>query len=215
MNVYQKLQAARIKLQSTKLSKSGNNKFAGYQYFELGDFLPTIQTIFNELGLCGAVSYTPELALLTIVNCDKPDESIVFSSPMADAALKGCHPIQNLGAVETYQRRYLWVTAMEIVEHDALDATTGKEAQEKAIKPAKGVIKATDGAMDALTPEQQQQARDEAAYIAQSHKDGDRVSAYEEYKSIADNDLKIAVWSLLPSNVRTDLKRMNDELTTA
>jgi hypothetical protein len=42
---------------------------------------------------------------------------------MADAQLKGCHPIQNLGAVETYTRRYLWVTAMEIVEHDALDSS--------------------------------------------------------------------------------------------
>ncbi len=31
-----------------------------------------------------------------------------------------------MGAVETYQRRYLWVAALEIVEHDALDATTGK-----------------------------------------------------------------------------------------
>jgi hypothetical protein len=44
---------------------------------------------------------------------------------MGSAALKGCHEVQNIGAVETYQRRYLWVTAMEIVEHDALDATTG------------------------------------------------------------------------------------------
>jgi hypothetical protein len=42
---------------------------------------------------------------------------------MAEANLKGTHPIQNLGAVETYQRRYLWMTAMEIVEHDILDAS--------------------------------------------------------------------------------------------
>jgi hypothetical protein len=46
---------------------------------------------------------------------------------MSTAALKGCHEVQNLGAVQTYIRRYLWVTAMEIVEHDALEATTGKD----------------------------------------------------------------------------------------
>jgi hypothetical protein len=44
---------------------------------------------------------------------------------MSRAELKGCHEVQNLGAVQTYLRRYLWTTAMEIVEHDALDATTG------------------------------------------------------------------------------------------
>jgi hypothetical protein len=27
----------------------------------------------------------------------------------------------------TYQRRYLWQLALDIVEHDALDATTGQE----------------------------------------------------------------------------------------
>lgn len=213
MNVYQKLQAARIKLQSTKLNKSGHNKFAGYQYFELGDFLPTIQTIFNELGLCGSVSFTPELAFLHIVNCDKPEETIVFSSPMSEANLKGCHPIQNLGAVETYQRRYLWVTAMEIVEHDALDATTGSETA-NGIKRGKGVIKPTDGALEALSPEDQDFARGEASYIQCSFNDGNAQNAYEEWCTIADNDMKVAIWSLLDSKVRSALKKMKQEEPT-
>jgi hypothetical protein len=51
--------------------------------------------------------------------------SVMFTSPMSSAALKGCHDVQNLGAVQTYLRRYLWTNAFEIVEHDALDATTG------------------------------------------------------------------------------------------
>jgi hypothetical protein len=50
---------------------------------------------------------------------------------MSSAALKGCHDVQNLGAVQTYLRRYLWTNAFEIVEHDALDATTG------GVEPAK------------------------------------------------------------------------------
>lgn len=127
MSAYKKLMAARIKLQSSKLTKSGNNKFAGYQYFELGDFLPTVQNIFNELGLCGVVSFTSTLATLRVVDVDNPESFIEFTSPMGSAALKGCHEVQNIGAVETYQRRYLWVTAMEIVEHDALDGMTGSK----------------------------------------------------------------------------------------
>jgi hypothetical protein len=124
MSVYKKLMQARLALQNTKLKKSGVNKFAGYSYFELGDFLPTVQNIFSDVGLCGYISYSPEIATLTIV--DVEDNSLILiTSPMAEANLKGTHPIQNLGAVETYQRRYLWMTAMEIVEHDILDATTG------------------------------------------------------------------------------------------
>jgi len=122
MSVFTKLNQARIKLQNTELTKSGHNKFAGYRYFELGDFLPAIQDIFRNLNLCGVVSYTAEYATLTIVDIDDKSQ-IVITSPMGSAALKGCHEVQNIGAVETYQRRYLWVTAMEIVEHDALDSS--------------------------------------------------------------------------------------------
>ena len=129
MSVYKKLNAARWKLQNTELKKSGHNKFAGYKYFELGDFLPTINGIFSDAGLCGVVSFDSELATLTITDVDDGSQ-IVITSPMGSAALKGCHEVQNIGAVETYQRRYLWVTAMEIVEHDALDSVTGASSGE-------------------------------------------------------------------------------------
>lgn len=123
MSVYKKLQQARIKLQNTKLNKSGHNKFAGYKYFELGDFLPAIQTIFAEIGLCGVVSFDHNMAYLQINDIeDANGASIMFTSPMSSAALKGCHEVQNLGAVQTYLRRYLWVNALEIVEHDAVDS---------------------------------------------------------------------------------------------
>jgi hypothetical protein len=136
MSVHKKLMQARIKLQGIELSKSGHNKFAGYKYFELGDFLPHIQTIFNDIGLCGVISYSSEYATLCITDTDD-GTVIVITSPMAEANLKGTHPIQNLGAVETYQRRYLWMTALEIVEHDVLDASEPvKEAPKAAPAPA-------------------------------------------------------------------------------
>ena len=122
MSVFKKLSKARVMLQQVEMTKSGNNKFAGYKYFELADFMPHINRIFDELGLVGVVSYTNELATLNIYDIDG-GEPIVITSPMAEATLKGYHPVQNLGAAETYQRRYLWVTALEIVEHDALDSS--------------------------------------------------------------------------------------------
>jgi hypothetical protein len=117
------------------MKKSGLNKFAGYSYFELGDFIPHIQTIFNEVGLCGVVSFDAIQATLCITDTEDGSQ-IVVTSPMAEANLKGAHPIQNLGAVLSYQRRYLWMAAMEIVEHDIIDAAPATEPEPKpAPKP--------------------------------------------------------------------------------
>ena len=138
MKVYSKLSRARVALQGRSLNKSGNNKFAGYKYFELADFLPTVQAIFNDVGLCDVISFTEDVATMTIYDVED-GSSVVFTSPMGSANLKGCHMVQNIGAVETYQRRYLYTVAMAIVEHDALDATTGGIAPE--VKPEVKVVK--------------------------------------------------------------------------
>lgn len=135
MTAHSKLMTARMTLQKTQLKKTGHNKFAGYYYFELGDFLPTIQEIFAGLGLCGIVSYGTDIATLTITDMED-GTTLAITSPMSSAALKGCHEVQNLGAVQTYIRRYLWVTALEIVENDVLDATTGSVEPTKAKAPA-------------------------------------------------------------------------------
>ena len=122
-------------LQSMQLKKSGKNKFAGYEYFELGDFLPAIQDICGQVGICGAINFNPELATLTIYDIEKVGDKIEFSCPMSSAQLKGCHDVQNMGAVITYLRRYLWTNAFEIVEHDALDAVMGKDEPAKKPEP--------------------------------------------------------------------------------
>jgi hypothetical protein len=125
---------ARVKLQSTEMKKSGLNKFAGYSYFELSDFIPHVQTIFNDLGLCGVVTFSTEYAQLCITDVDD-GTVIVITSPMAEANLKGAHPIQNLGAVLSYQRRYLWMAALELVEGDAVDSAPPLEAPKPEPKP--------------------------------------------------------------------------------
>jgi len=131
MNVYQKLNEARAKFHTKALKKSGHNKFAGYNYFELGDFVIPAIEIFNEVGLTSIIRFGKEIAEFIVVNTEKPDEIIVFTSPMSSAALKGCHEVQNLGAVQPYLSRYLWVSVLHIVEHDALDATTGSKVVEE------------------------------------------------------------------------------------
>lgn len=138
MTVHRKLMEARVRLQSTELKKSGLNKFAGYSYFELGDFIPAIQQIFYDVGLCGIVSFKSDYAELSIYDTED-GTMVMITSPMADANLKGAHPIQNLGAMESYQRRYLWMTAMELVEHDPIDSSAGADAPKRAEPPPPAV----------------------------------------------------------------------------
>ena len=203
MGVHKKLMEARIALQAAPLKKSGHNKFAGYQYFELGDFLPTINQIFSKVGLCGVVSFDKELATLTITDTDDNSE-IKLTSPMADANLKGCHPIQNLGAVETYTRRYLWVSAMEIVEHDALDSSA-------PLKEDKVVISPTQGAQDNIPLEELQYLQEMAVELIAMCEQGDPKAAWVKLEEEnLDSEQKVALWTLLPSKVRTALKKAKE-----
>jgi len=200
--VHKKLMQARIMLQNAPLKKSGHNKFAGYSYFELGDFIPTINAIFNEVGLCGVVSYDSEIASLTITDTDD-GTNIIITSPMAEANLKGCHPIQNLGAVETYTRRYLWVTAMEIVEHDALDSSAPLKEQV--------IITPTQGATQNIPIEELRYLEELAIELIATCEQGDPKSAWVRLeKENLDAEQKIALWTLMPSKVRSALKKAKE-----
>jgi hypothetical protein len=140
--ICRKLSTARMKMHASNPTKSGENKFAGYHYFELGDFMPATLAAFDEVGLCGIVSFTTEIATLEIVDTET-GASLTITSPMSEATLKGCHPVQNLGAVETYQRRYLWSAVMELTESDALDSSEPKaENPHKTAQAAVHEVKA-------------------------------------------------------------------------
>ena len=136
-NIYEKIQFCRVELQNKGLKKSGENKFAKFNYFELGDFIPTINELFNEVKLFSMFNIKDEVATLTIIDSEDTEKQLVFESPIASADLKGCTPIQSLGGIHTYMRRYLYLNALEIAENDLLDAETGKQelpTKEKALE---------------------------------------------------------------------------------
>lgn len=204
MSVYKKLMQARIELQSRPIVKTGINKFAGYTYFELGDFLPTVQQIFNDLGLCGVVSFSPDVAKLTITDVEAGGQ-IEITSPMSEANLKGCHPIQNLGAVETYTRRYLWVTALEIVEHDAVERIAKKQTRgEKLDVP---IITPTTGASDSVSDDDKLYLKEVAIEVSAMVAQGDATTARERIEiDMLDADQKTYLWTMLDSKTRSAIK---------
>ena len=138
MNVFEKLQKARVDLQKKELKKSGKNTYSNYDYFQLADFLPELNEIMDEKKLCSMVTFENDCsAKLTIIDCEKPEDTICFTSPAASVSLKGAHDIQNLGAMQTYQRRYLYMAAFEIVEDDAIDPLPKNTQGEKHKEPQK------------------------------------------------------------------------------
>lgn len=132
MNVFGKLAEARAKFKTANVQKSGENKFQGYKYFELSDILNAVTDINREVGLATVETVTADCATLEVVNVDDPADRVAFSVPMSTAQLKGCHPVQNLGAAITYVRRYLYQNAYSVAEPDQLDS--GKQTMDEAPK---------------------------------------------------------------------------------
>ena len=62
---------------------------------------------------------------------------IEFSIPTANVSIQGATAMQNIGAVTTYARRYLYMIAMEISEDDNLDTADTAEKVTKEQKRQK------------------------------------------------------------------------------
>jgi len=152
MTVYRKLQAARAELSKANLKKTGHNKFGGWYYYELGDFMPTVNKLFDTVGLCGVVTFG-EMAVLTVYDTED-GSSVQFFSPLVYAENSKGQAIQVLGSTHTYLRRYLWLLAMEITESDQIDSQLQEEKPvtiqkpKPAAKPPAVIEGKSDGSKD-------------------------------------------------------------------
>lgn len=125
-NVYQKLIEARRRFQEANVKKTGINRYAEFKYFTLEDIVPVKTQIFNELGLVDTIEFQNGFALLTLYNVEDSKDWIHFSSDTAPDESLIKNPIQKLGAVETYIRRYLYMLELDIIEPDIIDQTSDK-----------------------------------------------------------------------------------------
>ena len=153
MNIHKKIQKVKKELSERELKKSGRNDFSGFSYYELGDFLPSIIELCNKYGLFTKINFEKhysiknistneintnteyqldgDVAVLTIINTDKPDEKEIYSCDVKELNLKGANSIQNYGGVQTYLRRYLYMNAFDIVEADMFDSTEFEKKKRK------------------------------------------------------------------------------------
>ena len=127
-NVYQKLLTARATFLKSEVTKSGKNMQLAFKYFELDDIVPIATKIFEDIGLISIVSFTEDLARMTILNTENPDECVVFTAPfkplepiVSNTGKKATNEMQALGSSITYMRRYLYMIALDICEPDEID----------------------------------------------------------------------------------------------
>lgn len=133
MNLFEKIQNVRCELKQKNIKMSGKNTYSNYDYFELNDFVKELNEIMLKHRMTAIPSFDEHAAHLVAFDFDS-DQTLCIDSPMGSANLKGCHEVQNIGAVETYQRRYLYQAMFDIAESDALNKTQGKP--EKPEKPS-------------------------------------------------------------------------------
>ena len=200
--VYSKLQRARVLLQELPLKKSGFNSFAGFKYFELGDFLKHTNIIFDNLGLCPVFSISEDVATLRIFDSEFGGV-VYFRSPTAEAGAGKAPPIQALGSMHTYLRRYLFLNALEITEHDAVDATIKKDEP----KSAKPITVDVFDKMDAKTQELLEDIAMDVRMLLQK----DDIQGAIDYITLQefDADSKTAFWSRLESSERSKIKKFS------
>ena len=141
MNVYQKLLKARATFLKSEVTKSGKNMQLAFKYFELDDIVPIATRIFEEIGLISIVSFSEDIARMTITNIDNPEEMILFTAPfkplepiVSNTGKKATNEMQALGSSITYMRRYLYMIALDICEPDEIDS--GLLGTTPAVAPA-------------------------------------------------------------------------------
>lgn len=148
-NVYQKLIEARAKFLSSGAKQTGKNMHLEFKYFELEDIVPEITKIFVDLGLIAIDNFTADTATLTIVNTDKPEETITFTAPfnqiepiISNSGKQATNNMQALGSSITYMRRYLYLIAMDVCVLDDIEPNIDKDTNKtepekvKTTKPA-------------------------------------------------------------------------------
>ena len=146
LNAFQKVLMARVKFLEAGAKKTGKNMSLSFRYFELDDIIPVATPIFMELGLLPVVTFTEEVATMTIVNTDKPEDSVVFFSPMrVPESNRGTNTVMALGSAHTYLRRYLYMVALDICEPDTINAQAGKttegEGEDDTPAPAPATVR--------------------------------------------------------------------------
>lgn len=136
--LFGRLTAARLEFHDMigdgTIKKTGKGAH-GARYYEAGDIIPPALRVLAKHGVATTPPHThgPDIRM-AVVDIES-GESFMFAMPFGDARLPNCHDVQNKGAAMSYSRRYLFISLMEICEHDQVEQTEAP-ANRKPTDPA-------------------------------------------------------------------------------
>lgn len=123
--------AIRVELQRTNIKKSGKNSYAGFDYFELADFLPTLNELMQKYSLNDIFSieldeFGGNTAILSLLKKNERNDYKIpfkmYDTPFNKNGTKSMQDIQYLGALNTYYKRYLYLNAFGITDGEVIDS---------------------------------------------------------------------------------------------
>lgn len=155
MNLNESIIKIRVELQNAKIKKTGKNKFAGFEYFELSDFLPKLNELMQQEGINDIIYIKDNLATLELVKGEERNiytiPFMLFETPltfkkdrsgnyMKDSnneyiQVASMQDIQYLGALNTYYKRYLYLNAFGITDGEIIDSMEMTSSSEKKATP--------------------------------------------------------------------------------
>lgn len=144
-NLNESIIKIRVDLQNSKLKKSGKNKFAGFDYFELADFLPRLNELMLQEGINDRFYIKDDYATLELQKGEEINiytmPFVMFEVPMNKGGIPSMQKIQYLGALNTYYKRYLYLNAFGITDGEIIDSMDNSNLEKSPIDELKDKIK--------------------------------------------------------------------------
>lgn len=144
MNLNETIIKIRVELQNSKIKKSGKNRFAGFEYFELADFLPKLNELMLEYKVNDRYTIDNDLAKLELIKGEERQEYtmpfVIFPTPLNKNGTPSMQDIQYLGALNTYYKRYLYLNAFGITDGEVIDSMDSANLQKGITIKASGNI---------------------------------------------------------------------------
>lgn len=152
MELNKKIITIRCQLQKKSIKPSGKNKHAGFSYYELKDFLPTLNDLMLQEEINDCITIEHGYMTLTLIHMEeKQSYSIPFTQFDTPSSYKKewvdkkqqfmldkngdfimqktMQDIQYLGALNTYLKRYLYLNAFGITDGEVIDNMNNDELQ--------------------------------------------------------------------------------------
>ena len=127
----------RVELQNSKIKKSGRNRFAGFDYYELADFLPKLNELMMKSGINDRFTIDENMARLELIKGEERQEYTmpfkIFPTPLNKSGQPSMQDIQYLGALNTYYKRYLYLNAFGITDGEVIDSMDNTKLEKGAV----------------------------------------------------------------------------------